>query len=73
MFLVMLQALAAFGNRGNVARGDPPEAIIRLVHLLEPFGAVAKDAGMVGFVSEIAQGLDRLPNGHIDDDEGSSL
>jgi len=33
--------LAALGDRRNVTRWNPPQAVIRLGHPLEPFGAVA--------------------------------
>lgn len=70
--LVMVEALATFGDRRNVADGNPPKAIDGLVHFLEPFGAIAKDAGVLGFVGEVAQRLKRLPDGHIEED-GSVL
>ena len=70
MPLVVFEPLAALGDRRNVPRRDPPETIVGLVHLLKPLGAVAKDAGVVGFAGEEAKRLDRLPNGHVDDDEG---
>src|SRR5215469_422045 len=68
--LVVLEALAAFGDRRNMPRWNPPQAIIGLVHLLEPFGAVAQDPGVIGLVSVIAQYLERFPNRHIEKDGG---
>src|SRR5437762_848081 len=70
MLLVVIEPLAALGDRGNVARRDPPKAVAGLVHFLEPFGAVTKNASVIGLVREIAQSFERFPNGHIDDDEG---
>jgi len=65
--LVMLEAFAAFGDGGNVACRYPPEAVAGLSHLLEPLGAIAKDAGVIGFIRVIPQRFDALPHGHIDD------
>src|ERR1700674_1053974 len=69
MLLVVFQPLAALGDRGNVAGRDPPETVAWLVHLFEPFRAVAKYLGVIRLVSEIAQRLDRFPERHIDDHE----
>ena len=55
MPLVVFEPLAALGDRRNVPRRDPPETIVGLVHLLKPLGAVAKDAGVVGFAGEEAK------------------
>ena len=43
MGLVVFEALAAFGNRWNVAGWTPPETVMGLFHFFEPLGAVAED------------------------------
>src|SRR5215470_11349583 len=70
MQLVVLEPFTAFRYLGNVARGNPPEAIMRLVHFLEPFGAVSKNKQMLRAVHKLAEILDRLPNRHVGDDKG---
>lgn len=67
--LVVPKPLAALGDCRNVTRRNPPEAVIRFARFLEPFGAVAKDPSVVGGVGKTAQRLERLPDGHIDDDK----
>ena len=70
MLPVVLEAFAAFSDGGHVADGDPPEAIAGLFELGEPLGTIAEHAKMVRAVGEVAEGLQRLPDGHVDEEEG---
>ena len=42
MLLVVLQTLAALRDRGDVAGGNPPKTVVRLVHFFKPVGAIVK-------------------------------
>jgi len=66
MFLIVFQPLTAWGDGGDVAGWDPPEAVAGLVHLFELLREVAKYLGVIRLVGEIAQ-RDRFPDRHIDD------
>jgi len=70
VLLIVLQAFAALGNARDVAKWNPPEAVAGLLHLLEPFGAVAKHSRVIGLVGIGAQRFEGLPDRHIDDNEG---
>jgi hypothetical protein len=58
--LVVLEAFAAFGNGRNVARGNPPQAVVRLIHFLEPIRALAENFNVSGVVDETAQSFERF-------------
>ena len=73
VFLIVFEALPPFRNRRNVAGRDPPQAVDGLVHFFEPLGAVTQQAGVLGFVSIIAQCLKRFPNRHVQQDGRVSL
>src|SRR5207247_9164360 len=64
MQLVVFEAFAAFGDRRNVAGGNPPKTVVRLFHFLEPFRAVFKDMGVLRAVNVVLQGSQRFPDGH---------
>jgi hypothetical protein len=68
--LVVLEPFAAFGDRGNAAHRNPPQAVVGLIHFFKPPGAVLKNFSVVRPVRVIAQRLNGLPHGHVDDDEG---
>jgi len=41
--LIVFETLAPFRNRWNVTRRNPPEAVVRFIHRLEPLGAFAEN------------------------------
>jgi hypothetical protein len=73
MLLVVLEALAPFGHRGNMSSGNPPEAIVRLLHLLKPFGTVSQGAHVIGVVDVIVERFKGVPNRHIHVHKGISV
>ena len=70
MLLVVLQTLAALRDGGDVAGGNPPETVVRLVHFFKPLGAIAKSVDVSGCVDVVAQHFDGGPDRQVDDDEG---
>src|SRR2546430_17391768 len=70
MRLVMLQPLAALGNRWDVAGGNPPQAVMRLVHLYETLRPVAEYLHVIRLVGVSMQPLQGLPHPHVGQDGG---
>jgi len=70
VLLVALQTLAALRDARDVAGGNPPETVVRLVHFFKPLGAIAKSLDVSGRVDVVAQRFDGGPDRHVDDDEG---
>src|SRR6266568_9145166 len=66
MRLVMLQPFPALGDRGDVANGDPPQAVVGLVHLYKPLRAVAEYLDVIRLVGVFSQRIERLPHRHVD-------
>src|ERR1700676_3512941 len=67
--LVVLEALAPFGDGRLVSGGDPPQAVAGFVHFSKPLGAVSKHLNVAGLVSEVAQSRGGFPYGHVHDHE----
>ena len=70
VLLVALQTLAALRDARDVAGGNPPETVVRLVHFFKPLGAIAKNLDVSGRVDVVAQRFEGSPDRHVDDDEG---
>src|SRR5260370_18325166 len=65
--LVMLQPLPALCHSRNVARRNPPQTVMRLVHLFEPLSPMTQKLRLTGPVCLMAQRLSGLPNAPIHD------
>src|SRR5260370_41553617 len=67
--LVMLQPLPALCHSRNVARRNPPQTVMRLVHLFKQLCTITQDLSITGLGSVMAQRLDGVPNGQTHDNK----
>src|SRR5215467_14932850 len=67
--LIVLQTGAPLCNGWDTPHGNPPEAIVRLIHLFEPLGPIFQDVSVLRAIDVIAQVFDGVPNGHVHDNE----
>jgi len=73
ILLVVFQTLAALRDRGDVAGGNSPETVVRLVHFFKPLGAIAKSVDVSGHVDVVAQHSTEVQTDMLTMTKGSSL
>lgn len=62
-----LEPLPRIGQGGKRAGGDPPQHQVGVGVTLEPVMAAPHDVSVGSAVHELPQGLDRLPDAHVDE------
>src|SRR5438093_1261909 len=64
-----LQPIDGLIDRRDVPGRNPPQHEMRLGEALEPLGAATQDARVGGGVGERPEALDRLPDGHVQEQQ----
>lgn len=69
VLLQMLESLFGFVGTGLMASGYPPKYEVGSLVFFKPLRSAFHYLGVGGFERKIPQGLDRLPNRHVDDEQ----
>jgi hypothetical protein len=63
--LIVFETFAPFRNRWNVTHRNPPQAVVRLIHLFKPLGAFPENFDVSRGIHVAAKKFEGFPDGHI--------